>query len=293
MEVKRRSIPAQDTRLFSPTNETLLGNVFCSGAGFSPNSSSNIRMDSFSGDWDWRCIGKPTPAESLPTSVTMRACAFPGNCFKALFRNKIRCNTLRCHFLSPVSIWMIPYDYATTYLWQAKCVHREETFLCVSELEGKALHVLKNLYSKESGQFELGDEIYAAFAGVLTRADASRRLRTDTRPEGHRGQLGTDSFGRTAISVSYGAIFPFLSVIPLSSWISIPGLLWDLYNFVENWKTRAISNGLCWTWKSKALIKHEPVSLLPYMYCSLPPSPSLIPPVHFLQEPTWCFYSSS
>lgn len=41
----------------------------------------------------------------------------------------------------------------------------------------------------------------------------------------------------------------------------------------EKRKTRA--EGLYWIWQSKALIKHELVSLLPYMYCSV----SCLPPL--------------
>ncbi len=41
----------------------------------------------------------------------------------------------------------------------------------------------------------------------------------------------------------------------------------------EKLKTRA--EGLYWIWLSKALIKHELVSLLPYMYCSLSSLPPL------------------
>lgn len=159
-------------------------------------------------DWDWRSIGKPTPAESLPPSVTMRACAFPGNCFKALFRNKIWCNTLRCHFLSFEWFLMImpPYIYdkqqrgdRSLHFWAWR-----ESIAC-----------FKNLYSKESGQFELGDEIYAAFAGVLIRTDASRRSRTDTSLEGRRGQR-TVSGGRPfRCRTVQSSLFSQLALSPL------------------------------------------------------------------------------
>lgn len=86
------------------------------------------------------------------------------------------------------------------------------------------------------------------------------------------GRLGVFWTGRTGMAWLYSAIFPFLSVLPLSS---------DKHSrtplrFVQlcgETKDRSNLNGLYWTWKSEALIKHELVSFLPYMYCSIPPFP--------------------
>lgn len=89
------------------------------------------------------------------------------------------------------------------------------------------------------------------------------------REDGHLGVFWT---GRTGMAWLYSAIFPFLSVLPLSldkhsrtplRFVQLCGEMKDQSNL----------NGLYWTWKSKALIKHELVSFLPYMYCSIPPFP--------------------
>lgn len=70
----------------------------------------------------------PTPAVSLPVSMTMQACAFILNWIRLCSETKsgallFNFWSLRCHFVSP--LWMVLYDYATIYLLQANaCTER-------------------------------------------------------------------------------------------------------------------------------------------------------------------------
>lgn len=182
------------------------------------------------------------------------------------------------------------------YIYDKQNACTERTRSLIPELDGKALHVLrtyiqKNLDTLSSGMKSMRRLLeywYASDAWELTRGNV-------TRPEGHWGQR-TVRDGQFRLGSREDGHFGVVRCnLPFS--LSYPSLLLDKHSrtplrFVQLCGETKDRSNLKRSWKSKALIKHELVSFLPYILQS-PPPPSLILPVHLLQEPTWCFYSSS